>query len=139
MRTFTHPITRRRQQQRSPATSQDLLWQELQGGRLGGFRFSRHCPVGPHFVDFACHARRVVIEIEAATAPQRNHARDVELMAEGYSVFRVPAPSLEQDLEGICLSILAVLQDRLEDFANPPPRPLRGLAHRHPGFRGDSL
>ncbi len=40
------------------------LWYRLRAHRFGGYKFKRQVPIGPYVVDFACVARRLVLEID---------------------------------------------------------------------------
>jgi very-short-patch-repair endonuclease len=96
-----------------------VLWEALRGRRLGGFKFRRQVPVGPHFADFLCHERAVVIVVEQGAVPCRdscNRARDEYFMGEGFAVFRVPASNVLNDQPAVCAALRAILDERIEAF-----------------------
>lgn len=106
-----------------------LLWQELRK-RPGGFKFRRQCPVAPYTLDFACLEKRLAIEIDGEAhdrgdAPKRDAERDRVLAAKGFSVLRIAAQDILNDLESVVNGILARCQalgplHRPAD--GPPPR-----------------
>ncbi len=107
---------------RAAEPAEQALWQALRGRRLGGFKFRRQVPMGPHFADFLCHGRAVVVLVEDGVCPSRmGRVRDEYLMGEGYSVFRVPAANVLMDLHGVCDALLAVLEERIEEFVAATP------------------
>ncbi len=105
--------------------AEQSLWSALKSRQRGGWKFIRHMPIGPYYADFVCRARGVVIEIDGSQHLERasqDRARDEYMLAAGYSVFRVPVKSVLQDRTTVCDSILAVLEERLEDFVEAPNR-----------------
>lgn len=40
------------------------LWKMLRAHRFSGFKFRRQVPIGPFIVDFYCHQRRLVLELD---------------------------------------------------------------------------
>lgn len=86
---------------------------------MGGYKFTRQFAIGPYFADFACREKCLVIEVDGSQHLERasqDRLRDEFLIREGYSVFRVPSESVLHNREGVCDSILAVLEQRIEDF-----------------------
>jgi very-short-patch-repair endonuclease len=112
-----------RQLRREATPAERRLWAMLRNRQLGGYKFTRQYPIGPYFADFACRQHNLVIEVDGSTHPDRgsrDRARDEYMMRAGYSVFRVPADGVLKDRGGICASLLAVLENRIEDFAGAP-------------------
>ena len=67
------------------------LWNALRELKPLGYHFRRQVPLGRYFADFACHASRLVVEVdgETHTNPIYDRARDAFMHAEGYRVLRV--------------------------------------------------
>ena len=40
------------------------VWELLRAHRMGGLKFRRQHPIGPFFADFACVARKLMIEVD---------------------------------------------------------------------------
>ncbi len=135
----TNPATIRARQLRQTANpAEQALWSALKSRQLGGFKFTRQLPIGPYFADFVCRSRGVVIEVDGSQHQDQlnyDRARDEYMLKAGYSVFRVPAGSVLNNRDGVCDSILAVLEDRLHDDEGPDLRYRRSTASPVPrGF-----
>jgi very-short-patch-repair endonuclease len=103
--------------------AQRSLWSVLRARQLGGWKFTRLLPIGPYFADFVCRERCVVVEVDGSQHLERaacDRARDEYMIAAGYSVYRVPAASVLMERHAVCTSLLAVLENRIEDFVESP-------------------
>ncbi|MEN8252772.1 MAG: endonuclease domain-containing protein [Patescibacteria group bacterium] len=40
------------------------LWYKLKAGRFLGLKFKRQEPIGPYIVDFYCHSKKLIIELD---------------------------------------------------------------------------
>jgi primosomal protein N' (replication factor Y) len=47
------------------------LWSRLRRNQLDGHHFRRQVPIGPYVADFACIARRVVVEVDGGQHSNR--------------------------------------------------------------------
>ena len=91
--------------------AEKLVWEKISNRQLGGFKFSRQCPIGSYFVDFACREFRFVIEIDGAT-----HSTDAEiaydsrrtdyLQSKNYHVVRFNNADIFENLDGVLETIL---------------------------------
>ena len=91
-----------------------LLWSRLRRRQLGGYRFRRQVPLGPYVVDFACYARRLVIEVDGPshdTTVERDAAREEWLKARGFRILHFRAEEVLQGLDGVLESILCECSD----------------------------
>jgi very-short-patch-repair endonuclease len=55
--------------------------------------FRRQCPIGPYIVDFACHAAKLIVEIDGPAhafpgRAEQDARRQAWLAAEGFRVLR---------------------------------------------------
>ena len=68
---------------------ESALWNEI---RCYGLPFYMQYPVGRRFVDFGDPYMRVAIEADgkAYHSPEKDGAKNAELLAEGWRVFRIP-------------------------------------------------
>jgi very-short-patch-repair endonuclease len=118
------PVTLRAQELRQTTNpAEQSLWAVLKARQLGGWKFTRQMPIGPYFADFVCRERCIVIEVDGSQHLERashDRARDEYMIAAGYSVFRVPVNSVLRERVTVCDSILAVLENRIEDFVEAP-------------------
>jgi very-short-patch-repair endonuclease len=79
---------------------------------MGGLKFRRQHPIGPFFADFACVARKLVIEVDGEHHALQREAdsRRTDLMEQaGWRVIRFSASEAVQNLEGVWAEIARVL------------------------------
>ncbi len=103
------PTTTRARSLRVTATDTErLLWSVLRAKQLCNLKFRRQHPIGPYFVDFACLARRLVVEIDGryhdATA-KADQDRENYLTQNGWTVMRFAADDVEQDVEVVARAL----------------------------------
>ncbi len=75
-------------------TVERILWSELRGNRLDGFRFRRQHPLGPYVADFYGHEAALVVEIDSDWHDGRRDAdrrRDEWMRARNIETLRVSA------------------------------------------------
>jgi very-short-patch-repair endonuclease len=64
------------------------VWKEVRNRQLG-VKFRRQVPIGPYIVDFACLARRLVIEVDGSVHDYADESvRTGYLESQGFTVFR---------------------------------------------------
>jgi len=71
--------------------AEDLIWYHLRGRRLQGFKFKRQVPIGEYIVDFVCHHKKLIIELDGgqhAEALAYDEKRTCFLESKGYKVIR---------------------------------------------------
>ena len=88
-----------------------LLWEQLKGHKLDGFKFRRQHPFAPYILDFYCPAKRLAIEVDGEAHsmgdnPQRDARRDAFLKQQGVRVMRISADDVFRELNGVVLTIL---------------------------------
>ncbi len=101
--------------------AEQRLWYHLRAHRFLGLKFKRQKPVGRYIVDFICHERRLIIEVDGgghAHQTAYDHERDTWLRERGYRVLRVWNHDVVQQLDGVLEQI------RLAALAPSPPAPL---------------
>ena len=133
MRTYDHQpsgtIDRARQLRRTSTEVEKRLLRALRE-KLPAFKWRHQMPVGPYFVDIACFAERLIIELDGgqhAEAGEYDAARTRFIEAQGYRVVRFWNNDVVENLSGVLESITATLS----------PSPSRGsAAHPSPAGRG---
>jgi len=85
--------------------SEDLLWKALRGQNLADLKFRRQHPFGSSIVDFYCHERRLVVEIDDAVhheedAQDRDKIRQEIIEQYGVRFLRLSVDEVEGDLKG---------------------------------------
>ena len=100
-----------RQLRKTPTPSEALLWQALRNRQLVGLKFLRQHPIGPSVVDFYCHEKHLVVEIDGpihrrTDVAQRDKARQELIEGYGIRFFRCKNADVESDLAGVLQRIL---------------------------------
>jgi very-short-patch-repair endonuclease len=109
-----------------PTPAEHRLWKILRAKRLAGYKFKRQLPIDHYIVDFACPARRLIVEADGGQHSESKYdqQRDAYLQAEGFRVLRFWNNDLFENEEGVLTSILNALQAPLPARlrrASPPP------------------
>jgi len=94
-----------------PTSSEDILWQALRKHKLAGLKFLRQHPFGQSIVDFYCHEKRLVVEVDGGIHKQRDVKEKDRIRQEiielyGVRFYRCTVEEVEQDLEGVLIGIL---------------------------------
>jgi very-short-patch-repair endonuclease len=79
--------------------SEERLWAELRGGRLG-VTFRRQVVIGRYIVDFASREASLIVEVDGGIHRARAHLdllRDAHLARAGYRVVRIAAELVIQN------------------------------------------
>jgi very-short-patch-repair endonuclease len=138
MRTRDIPTAARAQTLRAiPTEAERKLWRRLRDRRLGGAKFVRQAAVGPYFADFACRESKLIVELDGSQHAESAHdeKRDAFRLSQGYSVLRFWNDDVLRSIDGVCETILAALEGRLEPYERfKTPTPAVGAAP-HPALR----
>jgi len=59
-----HKVQFARHLRRNMTDAEHEIWHHLRNRALMGHKFRRQHPIGPYIVDFACPARRLVVELD---------------------------------------------------------------------------
>jgi very-short-patch-repair endonuclease len=94
-----------------------LMWAELRGRRLNGYKFVRQLPVGPYFADFACRERLLVVEIDGSQHAESTYdkKRNSFMNLNGWSVARFWNVDVLRERDSVLQTIVAILDGRLEE------------------------
>jgi very-short-patch-repair endonuclease len=112
---------RARNLRKDDTQAETRLWQALRNRKLGGWKWRRQVPRGPYIVDFFCAEAKLVVEVDGAThSSEAEVAYDLRRTAfleeEGLTVFRITNHGVFEDLQSVCLAILALC-----DRSTPSP------------------
>jgi very-short-patch-repair endonuclease len=97
--------------------SESLLWGLLRAKQLCGLKFRREHPIGPHFADFACVSKMLVVEIDGG---YHDHVAENDLEREEYlrkrdwKVIRFSDKEVEDDIEAVGIHIAKTLGVKYE-------------------------
>jgi len=103
-------LSRARELRRASTPAERKLWSALRSKQLCGLKFRRQHPLPPYIVDFYCHEKRLVVELDGG---QHNEvartAYDLErtawLQAQGLRVIRFWNYEVETNLAGVLEAI----------------------------------
>ena len=110
----TKKITRARELRRDGSRAEQICWDLLRDRRIEDAKFRRQHPIGPHFADFACVSRKIVIEIDGshhADQVEADARRTAAMEREGWRVLRFWANEVVQNREGIWAAIDLALRE----------------------------
>lgn len=107
-------LTRRRALRHAATDAESVLWAQLRGRRLAGFKFRRQHPCGPFILDFFCPARRLAVELDGGQpnepSAQRHDSRRARFIAaRGIAVLRFSNAQIFRQREAVLLAILFAL------------------------------
>ena len=108
-------ITKARELRRDTSKPERICWELIRAHRFDGFKFRRQHPIGPYFADFACPARRLVIEIDGeqhAFQVDADARRTAFMEGQGWRVLRFWARDVLESPEGIWAAIEAELSNK---------------------------
>ena len=103
-------LSRARELRRALTPAERKLWSALRGKQLYGLKFRRQHPLPPYIVDFYCHEKRLIVELDGG---QHNEvartAYDLErtawLQGKGLRVIRFWNYEVETNLVGVLEAI----------------------------------
>jgi len=91
------------------------LWYYLRGRRFGQYKFKRQVPIGKYIVDFVCHWKRMVIELDGGQHIETidyDEKRTKFLESQGYRVFRFWNDEVLMEIENVLEIIWRALESR---------------------------
>ena len=118
-------IQRARELRRNMSEPEVMLWSRLKRLRDRGFHIRRQARFLGYYLDFVCHTRRLVIEVDGSQHGddvQADHdlVRDRILGRRGYRVLRFWTGEVRRDLGGVMDRIIRALE---EAPSTRPPLP----------------
>ena len=92
-----------------------VLWINLKGRGLDGFKFRRQHPLGPYILDFYCCAEKLCVEVDGeghsfGNRPQKDQFRDAWLQSVGVRTLRISAATILDDADVALRTILAAIR-----------------------------
>ena len=101
---------RARRLRRDETAAEQAIWRLLRNRQFSSLKFRRQHPIGRYFVDFYCHERRLVIEIDGGQhSPESDHKRTACLEGRGLTVLRFWNNEVQENIEGVWETILGAL------------------------------
>jgi very-short-patch-repair endonuclease len=99
---------------RADATvAENLLWQAVRNRQLEGFKFKRQVPLDGYILDFVCFEARLILEVDGSQHADntRDLVRDAFFRGQGFRILRFWNDEVVQNLDAVCLAILAELKN----------------------------
>jgi very-short-patch-repair endonuclease len=92
--------------------AENMLWQQLRNRQMEGAKFRRQVPLDGYILDFVCMDAKLIIEVDGSqhAESKRDEARDAYFRSQGFRVMRFWNEEIEQGLDFVCRSILAVIR-----------------------------
>src|SRR5688500_13078522 len=103
------------------------LWQALRAHRLAGLSFRRQHVIGSYIVDFYCHEKRIVIEVDGSihdTQVDDDQYRQEIIEARGLTVLRFQNHEVTNDLPSVLERIMTAAN--IPSSISPSPQAGRG-------------
>lgn len=99
----------RRDLRRHATKSEQILWKYIKSSQLG-VKFRRQVSIGPYIVDFYCHEKRLVIELDGYThqgdaAVVKDTKKQDYFVQNGYTVVRCTDGQVLSNMEGVIKTI----------------------------------
>ena len=99
---------------RADATlAENLLWQAVRNRQLEGSKFKRQVPLDGYILDFVCFEARLIVEVDGSQHADntRDLVRDAFFRGQGFRILRFWNDEVVQNLDAVCLAILAELKN----------------------------
>ena len=105
-------IARSRSLRRAETEPEWALWSDLRDRRLHGFKFGRQVVIDRYTVDFACKARRLVVEVDGSQHADSvsDRVRDERPATLGRRVLRFWNDEVMREREWVLERIVGVLE-----------------------------
>ena len=99
---------RARELRKNMTLAEKILWEKLRHNRLNGLQFRRQQIINPYIVDFYCHAKALVVEVDGDIHDlQQDYdaERSNYLIACGFRMLRVSNDDVKNKLVGVLQKI----------------------------------
>ncbi len=122
-------IKRARELRKAMTPQEVKLWLQLRSLKSSGFHFRRQAPLLGYYPDFVCFSRRLIVELDgsqhADDARQIDHdyRRDAVLRGAGFRVLRFWNGDVDEEMDGVVLSVLDALSEAPHPTAPRLPSP----------------
>lgn len=103
-------VQRAKELRREMTAEEAILWQHLRRNHLAGHHFRRQQVIDGFIVDFYCHDRALVVEVDGGLHEQRRGydlERDRILARRGLRILRITNDKVRTDLAGVLKRIAA--------------------------------
>lgn len=118
-----------RQLRKNQTKAEEILWQLVRNKQLDNLKFRRQHQIGPYIVDFYCHDKRLIVELDGGihnTPKQQKHdqKRDRYLKSLGFNILRFPNKEVYNNVE--------LILRKISDFDNSSSKKETDSTHNLP-------
>jgi isoleucyl-tRNA synthetase len=126
-----------KQNRKNPTPAEDILWQQLRGKKLEGYKFRRQHQIGDFIVDFICLEKRLIVEVDGgyhnkSDAIEYDKLRTQFFSFYGYKVIRFKNEEVIGDIESVLNKVYMALCHR----PTLTKEDIKAGWHNHPPFGG---
>ena len=105
---------KRRSLRNNAPMAEILLWTELKGKQLDGYKFRRQYSIGPYIADFYCVKAKLAIEVDGEShfmpgADIKDKRRQDYIESFGLRIVRFTNTDVYQNIDGVIQEILDIL------------------------------
>ena len=104
---------RARRLRRRQTKAEQMLWDVLRAKRLCGLKFRRQHPIDPFIADFACVARKAIVELDGGYRDYQyedDDSRKAFLEEQGWFVMRFSNDEVIENIDAVAVSIAKQLE-----------------------------
>ena len=104
-----------RELRKNMTTQERKLWSILRKKSLNNLKFRRQYPIGDYIVDFICHEKNLIIEVDGGQHNENKNkiydeVRTKFLESKAFKVIRFWNNEIDENIEGVYFEILRVLE-----------------------------
>jgi len=116
--------TKARELRKDSTDAERILWSELRDNKLNGIGFRRQVPIKNFIADFACHAAKLVVELDGGQhfSERTDAARTAVIEARGFRVLRFGNHEIMTNRAGVLETIAAAVAERAPTRTLPRKR-----------------
>ena len=105
----------------NPTEAEKILWKNLRGKRLAGYKFRQQHIIGDYIADFLCLQKNLVVEVdgrihEKPEVKVADEGRTAWLREQGYHILRIKNEEIFHQLE----EVLSKIENRLNELPDTP-------------------
>ena len=100
---------RAKELRRNMTPVEKILWDKLRHNHLNGFQFRRQQIIDGYIVDFYCHAKALIVEVDGDIHDHQieyDAERDAHLTSRGFRILRFSNDEAHHELENVLQKIL---------------------------------
>ena len=107
---FSGLVREARELRKNQTPAEETLWQLLRNKKLNGLKFRRQHQIGHYIVDFYCHERKLIVELDGAVhdTPERqkhDSVRNKFLTSSGFKIIRFRNEEVFNNIEEVLKQI----------------------------------